>query len=390
MRSSAPRTVVLADLHLTRSTPRRITDDLARFVADHAGARIVFAGDLFDLSAESPRAPREQAVEDTVRAHPAARAALARHVDTGGELWFVGGNHDADIAAPGFQGALAGALELSAEGRARVRATPWFFREGALHIEHGHRFDPDNAPAHPLVVGGKSLGVHFVEEFIATTGAHAYLHAVGETPLKLFLSAFRWYGARAPFVVYRYFYTAFAAMGMSGPFYDAGSEVEDGQARVAGFAEEIGVPPAMVHDLLPLGAASTLESMQQTFARLYFDRVIATVSIGAGLGALALGMRRAGAASAGFGALLMAASWANGHNRFEGTVCDRLARGAARITETSGARLVVFGHTHREAHAGEYANTSSFSFPGAAPGRPFIEIEGTPEAPRAVRRYLMQ
>jgi UDP-2,3-diacylglucosamine pyrophosphatase LpxH len=382
--------VVLADLHLTRSTPRRITDDLARFVTEHAGARIVFAGDLFDLSAESPRVPREHAVEETILAHPAARAALARHADTGGELWFVGGNHDADVAAPGFQGALTGALGLSAEGKSRVRATPWFFREGALHIEHGHRFDPDNAPAHPLVVGGKSLGVHFVEEFIAPTGAHAYLHAVGETPLKLFVSAFRWYGTRAPYVVYRYFRTAFAAMGMSGPFYDAGDEVELGQERIAWFAEEFGVTPEMVYALLPLGAASTLESLAQTFARLYFDRVIATVSIAGGLGAIAVGQRRAGAASVGFGALLMAASWANGHNRFEGTVCDRLARGAARITETTGARLVVFGHTHREAHDDGYANTSSFSFPGTAPGRPFLEIEGTPEMPRAVRRYWPQ
>lgn len=114
--------MVLADLHLTRSTPRRITDDLARFVTEHAGARIVFAGDLFDLSAESPRVPREHAVEETILAHPAARAALARHADTGGELWFVGGNHDADVAAPGFQGALTGALGLSgATSRRRMR-----------------------------------------------------------------------------------------------------------------------------------------------------------------------------------------------------------------------------------------------------------------------------
>jgi hypothetical protein len=47
----------------------------------------------------------------------------------------------------------------------------------------------------------------------------------------------------------------------------------------------------------------------------------------------------------------------------------------------------VFGHTHREADSGRYANTGSFAFPRGAPGRPFLEIEGTGEAPRAVRRY---
>ena len=52
-----------------------------------------------------------------------------------------------------------------------------------------------------------------------------------------------------------------------------------------------------------------------------------------------------------------------------------------------GAKLVVFGHTHREALADGYANTGSFAFHGSAPGRPFLEIEGTEEHPRAVRRY---
>ena len=78
-----------------------------------------------------------------------------------------------------------------------MRVSPWFFREGGLHVEHGHLYDPDNAPAHPLV-GAPSLGVHFVEEFIAKTGAFAYLNANDGTPLELFLCAFPGTGARAP------------------------------------------------------------------------------------------------------------------------------------------------------------------------------------------------
>ena len=53
----------------------------------------------------------------------------------------------------------------------------------------------------------------------------------------------------------------------------------------------------------------------------------------------------------------------------------------------SGAKLVVFGHTHREAEDDRYANTGSFAFPRGAPGRPYLEIEGDAESPRAVRRY---
>jgi hypothetical protein len=76
-----------------------------------------------------------------------------------------------------------------------------------------------------------------------------------------------------------------------------------------------------------------------------------------------------------------------GHDRYRGSVADRLAEGARRLAATTGARLVVFGHTHREASEGGYANTASFAFPRGAPGRPFLEIEGGAESPRAVRRY---
>jgi predicted phosphodiesterase len=69
-------------------------------------------------------------------------------------------------------------------------------------------------------------------------------------------------------------------------------------------------------------------------------------------------------------------------------VTQRLERGAARVTEATGARLVVFGHTHREALSDSYANTGSFSFPAHAAGRPYLMIEGGDASPRAVRRYL--
>ncbi len=381
------RTVVLADLHLVRQTPGDVTADLARFVAAHPGARIVIAGDLFDLSSESPWMPRPRALREALFAHPTARAALAEHLDRGGELWLAGGNHDAEVGAPDFPQALAEALEATGEARSRIRTTPWFFREGAIHIEHGHLYDPDNAPAHPLVVGERSLGVHFVEEFIAPTGAHRYLQANDQTPLSLFVSAFTWYGPRAPHVIYRYFHAAIGAMLKSGPLYRARGEATVGAAVVERFAHELGVPRAMADELLGLAATPTLESAASTFTRLYFDRVIATLSMGAGLAALGLRARETGAAALGLGALLMGVSWANGHNRYAGTVAERLAESAGHVARTTGAKLVVFGHTHREALDDGYANTGSFSFPRTAPGRPYVEIEGPPDAPRAVSRF---
>lgn len=381
------RTIVLADLHLVRKTPRDVTADLAGLIAAHPGARIVVAGDLFDLSSESPWMPRPRALREALSAHPLARAALAEHLDRGGELWLAGGNHDAEVGSSDFPVALAEALGLTGAARARIRTTPWFFRDGAIHIEHGHLYDPDNAPAHPLVVGERSLGVHFVEEFIAPTGAHRYLQANDQTPLRLFLSAFTWYGPRAPYVIYRYFHAAIGAMLKSGPLYRARGEAKVGAAMVERFTHELGVPRAMADALLGLAATPTLESAARTFTRLYFDRVIATLSMGAGLAALGLGARETGAAAFGLGALLMGVSWAYGHNRYAGTVSERLAQSAGRVAKATGAKLVVFGHTHREALGDGYANTGSFSFPRTpAAGRPYVEIEGSPEAPRAVSR----
>lgn len=347
----------------------------------------MFAGDLFDLSAEAPIRPPREALGEVLAHHDAVGPALAEHVDRGGELYLVGGNHDAHVAAEEFQSALAAALALSPSGRRNVRTSPWFFRFGGVHVEHGHLYDPDNAPAHPLVTGEPSLGVHFVESFIAPTGAHHYLNANDQMPLELFLSAFTHYGRRAPYVIYRYFHTAIGAMLRSGPFYRAHEERLVGDAETRRFADDVGLPAEVVEAVLAEGARPTMESLSATFTRIYFDRVLCTIALGLGLGSVAAGARTAGALLAALGGVGLAYSWSRGKNRYEGRVTDRLADGAARIAERSGAKLVIFGHTHREALEDAYANTASFAFPRKAPGRPFLEIEGTDAAPRAVRRY---
>lgn len=387
--------VALGDVHLTRTTPRAVSDDLARLVENHPDARIVIAGDLFDLSADSPKLSSssslslDRAIDEVLTIHASAKAALGRHLNRGGEVWLVSGNHDATLGFANFREGLEKSLDLSVEARKRLRTTPWFFREGFLHIEHGHLFDPDNAPTHPLVLGESSLGVHFVEQFIAPTGAYRYLNMNDETPLKLFLSAFSFYGPRAPYVIYRYFHAAIHAVIRSGPAFRKRSQQEEplGELELARFTEALGISPDMARTLLDLGARPTLESVSRTFSRLYFDRVLSTIAMTAGLSAVALGHKRAGKTVFSLGALAMASSWARGHNRYQGTTAEQLADGAQKIVESTNARLVIFGHTHREALGENYANTASFAFPRGAPGRPFLEIDADPEKPKAVRRY---
>jgi predicted phosphodiesterase len=372
------RTVVLADVHLTRMTPPAVAADLAAFVRGHAGACIVVAGDLFDLSAERPTPTPREAFD----AQPVVLRALGEHVTKGGELWLAAGNHDGEVEDA--ERALVDALALTGEARARVRITPWFFRVGDVHVEHGHLYDPDNAPAHPLV-GGPSLGVHFVREFIAPTGAYAYLNENDGKPLELFLRSFTRYGARAPYVIYRFFHAAATALGSSGPFFRGEDDAREGDARVAEFAEACGVDAGVARRLAGLGPRPTLASWQRTFARLYLDRVAASLALLGGGALLAAGHTRAGVCALGAGALVMATSWALGHDRYGGSVVERLSDGARLVRAATGARAVVFGHTHRELCTEGYANTGSFAF-ARGEHRPFVEIEGSAGSPRLVSR----
>ncbi|MFO0552128.1 MAG: metallophosphoesterase [Polyangiaceae bacterium] len=383
------RTLVLGDLHLVRETPTAVVDDLVSLVTSNPGARFVFLGDLFDLSADHPGTPKAHALREAIACQPRVRRALAEHVDRGGQIWLAGGNHDSAVGDPEHDDGLIEGLGLdTAAVRGRVRTSPWFFREGGLHLEHGHLYDPDNATSHPLVSGVRSLGVHFVEEFIAPTGAFKYLNMNDELPLKMLLSAFTFYGVRGPYVIFKYFDAAFRAVAKSGPFFEGAVEQLAGAALEADFKHEHGVSDDLLKAMLQLPARPTMESFTATFQRLYLDRTGSTFAMMGGLGLLARGKRRAGATLFGAGALTMGISWALNYDRYSGSVPQLLADGAQRVVDATGAKLVVMGHAHREALTDNYANTGSFSFPRGAPGRPYLEIEGTPDAPRAVRRYL--
>src|SRR5690606_16338269 len=105
--------------------------------------------------------------------------------------------------------ALLDALEV--DRRARLEVSPWFVRRGSVHVEHGHLYDPDNAPSHPLApwsIATEPLGIALTRRFLAPNGVFAFAHAHETTPLAGLLRTFRLYGPRAPLIVYRYFATA--------------------------------------------------------------------------------------------------------------------------------------------------------------------------------------
>ncbi len=387
----ARRTIAVGDLHLVRETPPPVLDDFASLIEAHRGSRLIVAGDLFDLSADHPGVAKATALERSFEENTRVRSMLAEHVERDGELWLLAGNHDSALAEEDADGIVRRALRTDSASALRVRTSPWFLRDAGLHVEHGHLFDPDNATDHPLAANLRSLGVRFVEDFVAPTGAFRYLNANDGTPLMLFVSAFTWYGKRGPYVVYKYFDTAFRAVMSSGPFRDAASEQAFGRTREDRFFSSLGEEdPSRFRDLLEIGAAPTMRSLGETLSRLYLDRVAATCMVMGGLALFAAGRRRAAFTSIGLGALAMGASWALGHDRYGGTVPERLREGAGAIRAACATDLVVMGHAHRDHLEDGYANTGSFAFPRGTPGRPFIEIATKHGKPCAEARHWMQ
>ncbi|HET9929707.1 MAG TPA: metallophosphoesterase, partial [Polyangiaceae bacterium] len=139
--------VVVSDVHLEQLGSKNTARALAELVRDHPGREIVLGGDVFYLSHDSEDDDAVDSVLRILRAYPELEAALREHLAGGGRLTFIAGNHDASLAEPRMQDALRRHL---ADAQASLSVARWFIRRGAVHVEHGHMWDPDNAPAHPL------------------------------------------------------------------------------------------------------------------------------------------------------------------------------------------------------------------------------------------------
>ena len=377
--------VVLSDVHLGHEGRGSVALDLARVVASHPGHEIVLNGDIFNLSCdERGRDPAESAAAMVGR-EPQLRAALRDHVASGSPLTFLAGNHDAGVQFPEVQGALLGLLELGAG--AALRVEPWFVRRDGVHIEHGHMYDPDNAPAHPLAPPGfrsEPLGVALKRRFLGPHDKFVSVHQHEATPVENIKFAFQECGLRAPAILLRFCAVSAAICAETAVRSRLAAEERRGEAELARCSATTGVPEATLRELLDAGPAPTHTSFRRTFLRLYYDRMLATLVVPAGLLA-ALAGAGAGGAALSLGSLAyVIASVRRGANRNPGGMPGHLRRGAALVRQLTGASLVLFGHTHREDQAEGYLNSGSFGYPQGTE-RSFLRVD---ERGRAERRVL--
>lgn len=367
--------VLLSDTHLGPHSSSALERDLARALHGRPGHEILLAGDVFDLSFAPSTNGASDLLASLLDRAPEFTRTLRNHVAAGHPLTIVPGNHDAALSERRVQRLLTGRLGVQAG--APITITPWFVRRGDLHIEHGHVYDPDNAPVHPLVDwsdGTEPLGIALTRRFIARVGAWHFTHAHDTTPVEALRNAFRVYRHRAPIMIAQYFHTALQICLEAGPrrTFDPKSERSAGHARVPGFAEQAGLDEADVFALLGQAPSPTHLDARAVFLRLYFDRVFATLILGTGVAALP---KFPLAALPALGSLLyLCGSVARGKSRSTGMPETGLLEAAGRIRSLTGARRVIFGHTHLETDSEGYTNAGSFAFP-RTPGRPYLLVD---------------
>ena len=375
------RTIVVGDLHVRHEGDPRPARALAALLSRESTASVVFAGDTLDLAAE-PVATAGEAARRTLQHAPELARAIAERASRGVPTTFIAGNHDASIAHPDTTSAIHEALGLAPEHRALVRTEPWFHRicDGAVHIEHGHVYDPDGAPTHPLAsVARDDVGISILRRFIVPVGGHFLVAHNAEAPLPLLMRVIKTYGPRAPQVIYKYIASAFATFAQSGDAFPLEGDRREGEQRLCDYANDVGLDRETLAMLLDAHATPTRARRTETFLRLYLDRVLATTAIVSGTTVAAAGaaigsstVALAGVPVAAVGALCLSASLLVGVNRYHGRAERSLAVGAERAAEITGAKTVILGHVHVDVAGPRYRNTASFAF---MPGNPYLVVE---------------
>ncbi len=374
--------VVVGDVHFSHGSRRDSGRALGRLVAEHSGAEIMLNGDIFNLSLDAPERDPLESVLAMLRAEPELRTALRAHLTGAGRLTLLPGNHDAALADPALRARLLAWLELGED--AKLACSRWFERRGKVHVEHGHAYDPDNAPTHPLVrpsVTTEPLGVALTRRFLAPNRAFDFAHATEITPLEAITRATRVFGLRMPLLLARYLVTAGRFCREAGWRPELARERERGDALLLGAAAEFGLDVETLRALDADRPRPTHESFERAFFRLYFDRLVATTAAAGGIGIGALAKSRSLFGLAGLSVLYLVESQRRGRNRYEGLPVRRLRQASARVRDITGAELVIFGHTHVAEATSGYLNPGSFTYRAGEP-RPYAWVGTNGEAER--------
>jgi len=367
--------VLLSDAHLAPNDGAAVARDLAGLVTRHGEAEILLNGDTFTLSGESSEQASLQTLGQLLDDHADLGRSLRGHLAAGGPVTLIAGNHDAVLMAPPARELILERIGLGSQ--APLSVEPWFVRRGPFHVEHGHVYDPDNAPAHPLArwsSRSEPLGIALTRRFVVPNRAWRFAHAHETTFARGLWRALRWYGVRGPAIVARYYAVATALCLQAGRQSELAEERAAGDRAVDVLAERAGVPVERVRELVHAAPAPTHQRRRDTFMRLYLDRSLALLATASAVASFTAPVRPVGMFIGALGASYLIASVVRSGSRYRGQLGPSLRAAAERVATVSGAEWVVFGHSHREDEASHYVNTGAFSRLTER-GRPYLVVE---------------
>lgn len=326
--SDAPRhTVIVSDMHLSDTEPvdpkrphwkaykqeQFFFDDDFQRMLEHVGreaegpVELVLNGDIFDFDnitqlPHDPPSPlrwiyrlrglaSEQwmslfKVDQIIDDHPIWFEALADFIRAGNHAVFVIGNHDVELYWPAVQERIRAALALPEELSPNLVFCDWFYVSGGdTYVSHGHLYDPyctQKNPLNPLILvhGRPRVRVPFgnmAERYMLNGMGYFNPHATENFIMSAteYLSFFLKYIVRTqPFLLFTWFWSALATLILTlrdfwRPAMRDPLLVDE---KTQGIAERAKATPPMVRKLNALNVPSACTDPIKIAKELWLDR----------------------------------------------------------------------------------------------------------------------
>ena len=306
-------------------------------------------------------------LQEIAKYHHRAFKALALFIERGNQCVFVVGNHDADLWFEKVRRDLCSLIARHAKrpkvAKRAIHFAPWFYyEEGRIYVEHGHRFDaystfPD--PLRPVDVESgemKPTFGHWGLRYFCNPVPTFPIHDLDDWGALDFLR-WAWTKAGVGLVSIVAFYVGFlwrylqdTSEARSRRRAKRGEALNKRRARrLSRFARQSNLKLNRVHELDQLREAHVGESLGRLALAAHLDKIL--ISLLSGIGILVLVTCTDGLVlwvSLGVGATLTSLVWV-GLSRIRPTHDPHplMASVAERIGEIADVPLVVLGHTHQ-------------------------------------------
>lgn len=349
------------------------------------GMKISFLETLRGLSSEEAKSTFKMDV--ILNDHHVWVETLKQFLHAGNRVVFVIGNHDVELHWPAVQEAVRRRMELPEDLRDRIRFCEWFYISNAdTMIEHGNQYDPYcicQNPIHPLIKMGNrvlvrlpfgNLAGKLIINGIGLMNPHVESSYI-KSSIREYLVFFYTYMMRVqPTAPWSWFWSAVATLliSVSEGLLPALRDPLMVEERVSDIARKANATPAMVRLLRELHVHPAVFNPFRILRELWLDRLLLLgfiLFVGFEIYAV---LHLFGTVSFWWWVVPVLALfppflfYAKGVESEVGAINKALIKALPMVVQITGARRIVQGHTHMEAHRQlpegiEYMNPGTWS-----------------------------